>query len=102
MIAFSPISSQESSRKQKTHESGKRRGFWWDCWLVVVLLFICASVQAVFAESLGGVVSVQWSAGRVCACVCESVCVCVKLARACALDHGIRGHVVCRRRRKTQ
>ena len=53
----------------KTHESGKRRVFWWDCWLVVVLLFFCASVQAAFAESLGGVVCVQWSAGRVCACV---------------------------------
>ena len=37
--------------------------------------------------------------------VCESVCVCVfaqELARACALDHGTHGHVVCRRRRKTQ
>ena len=40
---------------------------------------------------------------RVSVCVC--VCVCVfaqELARACALDHGMRGHVVCRRRRKTQ
>ena len=25
-----------------------------------------------------------------------------ELARACALDHGMRGHVVCRHRRKTQ
>ena len=43
---------------------------------------------------------------RVCVrvCVCESA-LCVfaqELVRACALDHGMNGHVVCRRRRKTQ
>ena len=70
MIAISPTSSQESSRKQKTHESGKRRVFWWDCWIVVVLLFTCASVEAVFAEALGGVVCVQWIERRASVCVC--------------------------------
>ena len=36
-------------------------------------------------------------------CVCERVCVCVfaqELARACALDHGMHGHVVCRGRKE--
>ena len=63
-------------------------------------------VQAVFgtvATLLGGVVCVQQITGRVCACVrvC-GVCVCVfarELGCVCAFDHGVCGHVACRRRR---
>ena len=108
IAAFSPMSSQESSRKQKTHENGKRRVSW-DCWLVVVLLFFFAHLfrlrlpnrPAVWYASSGA----QGERVRVCESVCVCECVCVfaqELARACALDHGMRGHVVCRCRKKTQ
>ena len=79
---------------------------------VLVRLLVCRGVavwlrvsvvQAVFATLLGGVVCVQWITGQMCACV-VSVCVCVfvfsrELGCACAFDHGVCGHVVCRRRR---
>ena len=56
-------------------------------------------VQAVFATLLGSVVCVQWITGRMCACVGECVCVFSRELGCCAFDHGVCGHVVCRRRR---
>ena len=88
MIACSPISSQESSRKRKTHESGKRRAFWRDCWLVVVLLFfwrICSGCVCRIARRCGMRPVERRASVCVCVrvCVCVSVCVCV-CAGACA------------------
>ena len=71
----------------KTHESGKRRVFWWDCWLVVVLLFFARLFRLRLPNRWRcGVRPVERRA-RVCVCVrvcvCECVCVCV-CAGACA------------------
>ena len=80
MIAISPISSQESSHNQKTHESGKTQS-------VLVGLLVSRGI-AVYLRICSGCVCRRASVCvcvRVCVCVCESVCVCVCVcAGACA------------------
>ena len=101
---------QESSRKQKIP-----RG--WQTQSVLVGLLVSRGIAVYLRICSGCVCRIARRCGmrpverrasvcvcvRVCVCVCECACVLAQeLAGACALDHGTRGHVACRRRRKTQ